>query len=393
MIEKKSCTGCGLCAEVCPKNCITMVADEEGFLYPRIDDSKCINCNLCEKRCPHNNDFTSKDSPDYYCAINGDAEDLLKSSSGGMFIAFAKMILDKGGIVCGCVYDEDMVAKHICTDELEIVYKMCGSKYVQSRAYDTYPEIEKYLLMERKVLFTGTGCQVAALKGYLGKEYNELLTIDILCHGVPSPEFFRKYVEHLEKKYKGQVTDIQFRNKEKRGWGSEHRTCIFINKNGKQRKVRPFLPAYCCAFFWGINLRPSCYQCKYAGEKRVSDITIGDYWGYWKKYKKNFYEGISIASINTTKGKEGFEKQISEFTFVEKLPSNEAKGSNTNFYNPTKCPLNRDMFYKNLKEIDYYELVKHTFIDKTCRRRLIVSLYGKIVPNKIMRLIRYLRRL
>lgn len=391
MIITEVCTGCGLCTQVCPEHCITMSPDAEGFLVPKIDESICVKCGWCSKKCPQNNPIKMVGQSKYYSAINANQADLNKSSSGGMFIMLAKHFLELEGIVCGCVYDEKMIARHICTDDLDTVYKMCGSKYVQSEVYRCYPLVKNALERDRRVLFTGTACQVAALHNYLGKPYEQLLSVDILCHGVPSPAYFNKYVQFLEKKYRGKVINIEFRNKEKRGWGSEHRTCIHIRKDtGRIDKVRPFLPAYFCAFFWGTDLRQSCYSCKYAGEKRISDITVGDYWGYWKKYKKRFPEGISVLSVNTEKGKRTLSQVASKLKLYEKLSEKDAKGTNTNFYHSAIKPVSRNCFYKLVLSQDYEKSIQQVLFDRCCRKQFVKSLYGKLVPVKVAIAIRWI---
>lgn len=373
------CTGCGLCSQVCPQKCITMVPDEEGFLVPQIDVAVCINCGLCKKKCPQNTLAEKSKESTYYSAINADENDLLKSSSGGMFILLAKHMLSLGGSVCGCIYDENVVAKHVCTDDINTVCKMLGSKYVQSEAYQSYPEVNEALEADRYVMFTGTACQIAAIKVYLGKEYERLLTVDILCHGVPSPELFKKYVAYLGEKHRGKVTDISFRSKDRFGWGSEHRTRITLYDNkGKEKKYYPYMPAYFCAFFYGLNLRESCYQCKYAGAQRVSDVTIGDYWGYYQKYKRRFPEGISIISVNTEKGNSWIQGRLNECSFFEKLSEDEGKGSNTNFYHPTERYNARTGFYGGIATKSYSNFAKAIYFNKECRKRLIRTFLGAV---------------
>lgn len=395
--NEKNCTGCGLCSLICPRNCIELKNDHEGFLLPVINEKECVNCGLCSKQCPQNNCESLKNRYDreYFSAACKNKDDIFQSSSGGLFITFAKQIVSRGGVVCGCVYDDQMRAIHVCTDNLDAIYKMCGSKYVQSNIVDSLKEVDMHLSNGRIVLFSGTACQISAIKRYVcmkkNVNKNNLITVDILCHGVPSPLYFEKYVYALNKRYDGKVVDIQFRNKEKRGWGSEHRTCVYMNRNGKTFKIRPFLPAYFCAFFWGLNLRYSCYDCKYAGENRVSDITIGDFWGYWKYYRKEFPEGISICSVNTPAGRVLLESVAEKLELLDNLDENSAKGSNTNFYKPTPKPVARDGFYKGINEKKYLALVLRVFGNKSIRKKLFVSLYGKLMPYRIASLIRRVR--
>lgn len=314
-LSKQKCSGCGLCSELCPKKCISMYEDREGFLYPEIKKELCIDCQICTKRCPILSEkisFNVADEAKYYAAIAKDKDLLSKASSGGVFGVLAKYIVNQGGVICGCSYNENLEAEHVVLDNLEHIEKLYGSKYVQSNIQKSYIKVKNLLLTGRKVMFTGTACQVAAIKSYLGRDYENLYTVDILCHGVPSPGLFRSFLNFLTKKTKNRIVDVKFRDKSKHGWGSEHRTSVTL-ENGK--KIWPFMPAYFSAFFYGLSLRESCYQCKFAGVNRISDMTIGDYWGSWKKYGKRFKEGISVISINSIKGRELFANVQDDFSF------------------------------------------------------------------------------
>lgn len=390
-INKRYCSGCSLCVQLCTKKCISMHPDREGFFYPVIDEDSCVDCGLCYQKCPVNSQYMENHIlPIYYSATIADKQELLESSSGGIFIALAKYILSEGGYVCGCVFDEDMSVRHICTNSLDEVRKMKGSKYVQSTVGSVLPQIKELIAKGYKILFTGTACQIAAVKGFI-KSTNNLFLVDILCHGVPSPLFFRKYVEFLENKHGGRVVNVEFRNKKKLGWGSEHRTYYEIEKNGKLKGYRPILPVYFCSFFWGANLRECCYNCLFAGEKRISDITIGDFWGYWSYYHKKFPEGISVISVNTNKGKILFEAIKNEMIFCDELSADKAKGSNTNFYHPTPRPIIRDYFYIDLYRKSYKDFIWFVYLNRSIRKKVIISLYGRFVPQFVKNLISRIR--
>ena len=348
-VAKELCTGCGLCAQKCPKGCIAMKPDAEGFLFPEIDTSACIDCGLCIRFCPTTsiaNTLYHEEEQEYFCSIAQDKATLLKSSSGGIFSLLSNQILNEGGYVCGCIYDENMQAVHTVTNSPDTVLNMYGSKYVQSRAYHCFPTIKQLLEEKNTVLFTGTACQIAACRLFLGK-------------------------------------DVQFRNKEKHGWGSEHRTCVLYEKRGKIKKHRPFLPAYFSAFFYGLNLRESCYRCRFADKKRVADLTIGDFWGSWAKYGKRFDEGISVASVNTAKGAFLKEKIQSGSIFFEQLTRNEAVKSNDNFEHPIPRPKERTAFYSRSLLKTYRGAWKKAYFSRTYRKKTLASLYGAIVPAKI----------
>ena len=385
-IDKTVCTGCGLCAEKCPKSCIKMVSDEEGFLVPSIDEATCVNCGLCLKSCPTTNasdNLFYLNDREYFCANIKDKETLLKSSSGGMFGVIAEHFIKRGGYVCGCVYNENVQAVHVLTNKTEDVERMYGSKYVQSTAFECFSGVKDLVVKGVEVLFVGTACQISALRIYLGKEYESLLCMEILCHGVPSPKFFADYVQHLEKKLGGKVIDVQFRNKEKGGWGSEHRTCVVYRKKNKIKKHRPVLPAYFSAFFYGLNLRESCYKCKFAKSERLADLTIGDFWGSFAKYGKRFDEGISVVGINSEKGRKIVDSVKGEFAFYDKLTEKEAVKSNDNFEHPIKRPRERSTFYNGIFKKPYKGIWKKAYFTRTYRRKTLASIYGAFVPAKI----------
>ena len=386
-IASSRCSGCSLCSQECAKKSITMAANEEGFLHPVIDYATCVDCGLCYKMCPCNEEPLKEVTPVFYTSAIKDKEKLLKSSSGGNFIALASCFIEQGGYVCGCVFNAEMVAEHVCTNDMSVVERMMGSKYVQSNIQKVLPEVKRHLSEGVPVLFTGTACQVAAVRRYT-KDHEGLYTVDILCHGVPSPQYLAKYKDFLERKHNGRLVELQFRNKQELGWGSEHRTYYEIEKDGVLKGYRPSLPAYFCAFFWSLDLRESCYNCKFAGLNRVSDITIGDFWGYWAYFKKRFPEGISIASVNTEKGKRLFESARIAFDFCEEVPRDAAIVSNTNFFHPTLRPSTRSGFYKNLSNLSYERMRARVFFDKTSFKKLMTSVYGRYMPAAAKRLIR-----
>ena len=390
-IEKKHCTGCGLCAARCPVGCILMKEDAEGFRFPQVDHLKCIVCGLCLRLCPATDASAKlyhKTERRYGCGIIKNKEMLLKSSSGGIFGALAKHIIDLGGYICGCVYSDELEAIHILDNKKTEIEKMHGSKYVQSRVEQCFPAIEEHLDANDIVMFSGTACQIAALRLYLKRDYDNLYCVEILCHGVPSPGLFKQYKLYLEKKLKGKITDIRFRDKTKNGWRCEHSMCVLYKKSEKTYEYRPVMPAYFSSFFYGLSLRESCYECKYATIERVSDLTIGDFWGAWKKYGKYFHDGISVIGINNKKGQELVDFIDGDFDFYEILSESEAISSNANFYHPGKRPIERSDFYADVLKHGYRGLWKRVYFSKSCRRNTLVSLYGAFIPAKIRFFIR-----
>ena len=277
--SKEKCSGCHACANSCPKNCIQMISDEEGFWYPQVNKEKCIDCGLCEKVCPimHKWEPNENSKTTAMAAINLNDEVRLKSSSGGIFTLIAEEIINQGGVVFGaCFADDFKSVHHICVDNIDDLEKLRGSKYVQSKIGDTYKLAKDFLDSGRKVLFTGTPCQIGGLYSYLRKPYDSLCTQDIICHGVPSPMVWEKYVEEREKKAVSTTQRMFFRHK-KYGWKTYSVLFEFSNNTEYVKKYHEDL--FMKAFLNDLCLRPSCYYCSFKSLKRQADITLADFWG------------------------------------------------------------------------------------------------------------------
>lgn len=357
--RKKDCCGCGACAQSCPKMCIALKTDIEGFLYPEIDKEECNNCGLCEKVCPIvNSAKKSENVLGSYVAYSPDDELRAKSSSGGMFSLFANEILRSGGIVYGAAFDDNLLVHHIgieCQDEL---YKLQGSKYLQSRMEDTYVQVRKHLETGRRVLWTGTACQVSGLKKFLRKEYENLYTIDVLCHGVPSPKVWGKYLAEQEKIHGATVARTFFRKKDS-GWKTFTLELQF-NDSGVYKQV--FTKDLFMQMFLGdICLRPSCHDCKFKALERDSDITIGDAWGIENHCPEmDDNKGASVVIVHSSKGQAFFE---------EIIPLIKCKNIHTDILLPptadsrksVKPHRNRKIFFEKLNDgADFKKLAKLT---------------------------------
>lgn len=353
---KLECAGCRMCEQICPKNAIKMEEDEEGFLRPVVDENLCINCGLCIKRCPQRNEVEkSRENQTAYAAKIKNIDTLKNSSSGGVFSVLANEYIKNKGKVYGAAYDENFNVMHIGVDTLEGLKKIRGSKYVQSNTLDTYSNVKKDLQEGKQVLYSGTACQIAGLNKFLEKNYENLLTVDIVCHGVPSQKLFKKYKEYIENKYNGRIEEISFRNKEKRGWGLNLK--IRLN-NGKIIRKFAYVDPYYKAFVNGDIYRECCYNCKYANSNRVGDITLADYWGLANVHPE-FYDGkgVSAVIVNTQKGIDTWNKVKDELEYIE-TSVEFIKKYNPNLVKPTYRKNSRDYIYNKLDEKDFKKFIK-----------------------------------
>lgn len=328
MIELAShalCTGCTSCANSCSHAAIRMQTDGEGFLYPVIDKEICVKCGLCMKRCPVVVPVESKNRKEPVAYAAWSYKDRIVSSSGGAFSAFARSVLKNKGIVWGAAFDAGLKCRHSEANTLDTLIKLRGSKYVQSDLGMSFSHIKKDLKQGREVLFCGTSCQIAGLYAYLQKDYANLLTLDLVCHGVPSNAIFQAYLSKLGQRIGTDVDDFEFRNRD--GWGKSS----FAVVRGKYRALYGVDNLYMRAFDKAALLRPSCYSCPYTRLPRIGDCTLADFWGigqHGKPFKHNVLKGVSLILVNNEKG----EKAISrlEDVFMEQRILDEALKKNHN---------------------------------------------------------------
>ena len=295
-----SCCGCEACANICPKNAISMTRDAEGFAYPKINPELCIKCGKCDSVCPSLNfqEEFPENLPKVFVAINTDEKILRHSSSGGVFTALSEIILKDGGIIFGAGFDENFHVVHTSAENFDEMQNLRGSKYVQSQIGDVYRQVRNELGKGRKVLFTGTPCQCAGLKSFLGKDFENLLTVDVFCHGTPSPELWENYID-----YRGQgheIVDVNFRNKNF-GWFNSVFQIVYRDCG---RYQVPFTSDFFGQeFSLCLSQRPSCHKCKFRFPDIKSDISIGDAWGI-NNYAPDMFDnrGASLAVVHTDKG-------------------------------------------------------------------------------------------
>lgn len=314
--DKTTCCGCGGCAQICPKKCISLEIDEEGFWYPLVHEEECINCKLCEQVCPilNKNNHKYRSKLDAYVAYHNNLEVRMESSSGGIFSGLAAKILDENGTVYGAAFDSDLMVRHIKIQRHSELYKIRGSKYLQSVIGTTFEEVKKDLQEGKTVLYSGTACQIAGLRSFLKKDYPQLYTVDVLCHGVPSPKLWKKYLDDQQEKHGASVSKSLFRDK-KYGWKSYAVSLTFANDMVYESVFHK--DAFMQMFLRNISLRPSCYSCEFKDMNRPSDITLGDCWGIENSFPAmDDNRGTSIIAVHTSKGKALLESISSDISIV-----------------------------------------------------------------------------
>ena len=380
------CCGCTSCVQTCPKNAISLFVNDEGFLYPQVDNALCVECKLCEKRCPvllfeNKNSFSKKEA---FAAICNDENLRMKSSSGGMFTLLAEKIIKEGGIVFGAEFDKDFSVKHSWTDCVEGVERFRTSKYLQSRIENTFAECKDFLESGKKVLFSGTPCQIAGLKIFLNKEYENLFTVDFICHGVPSPALWQKYIKYREKKSASRTVKTSFRQKNF-GWKMYSLSFTFVNDSEYIKKLSG--DKYLQLFLHDNALRESCYSCSARGDNNPADITIADFWGI-ENVLPDFFDdkGTSFVIIQNKKGKDFFDSVKNLCRFKE-VDFNEAVKFNPQYYKSPVRSKKRNTFYKNFEKssIDtlYRKYGRESFFVRTkhfikrCIKFCLIKIIGK----------------
>ena len=383
--EKKQCCGCGACMNICPKGAITMDKDVYGFYYPTINNSLCINCGACTRVCAFQNADSKETEKTGYGVTAKDDSLTEKSSSGGVFAVVAKHILKQGGIVYGAAYaDTDLFVHHIRIESVSDLARLQGSKYVRSEIQDIFTDVRNQLKTGRPVLFSGTPCQVGAIKAFLGKEPENLYTMDIVCHGTPSGDMFKNYIRLKEQKYGKQVTGFVFRNKEN-GWSTSTGKITFID--GTEKKIYSSEESYPRYFLAGSLYRDSCYNCRYASADRPGDITAGDFWGVEKANSsfdaEHHHKGISALICNTEKGKELFEECKDDFYFFDSSFEEIARGNDQ---------LNHPSKHTHPKTMEIYAEYNWEGVERLFKKEYGIKRYsGRIksmIPESIKRMIK-----
>lgn len=390
--DKANCCGCEACKNICPRNAIFMYEDEFGFSYPAIDDSLCIRCGKCTKVCAFQKIDETNNPIGAYAAISKNRAQAGESASGGVFAALAEKMIYDDGVVFGAAFTEDYGVEHICIDKVSGLSCLQGSKYVQSRLGNSYQDVKKFLQEGKNVLFSGTPCQVAGLNAYLGRKYDNLFTIDIICHGVPSQKLFQSYLHYNEKKYNGILKFFSFRDKRK-GWGINGRM-IVKTRNGKEKNVTLWQSgcSYLFYFIKGWIYRENCYHCKYASKNRPGDITIGDFWGIEKQHPNYIgrrgwdeRDGISSIIVNTNKGNDLL-KKYGNVLEMKKSSFNDIAIGNAQLNAPCIEPPERKKVL-TLFEMDGWAGIEK-YYDSIIGMKKYGSFIKSLMPNSIKRWIK-----
>lgn len=347
--NKNDCCGCGACFAACPVHAINMIPDEEGFLYPSINEKTCIDCGLCSRVCSFCDNYARTDSQNgsqYYALIHKDMGVRKSSRSGGAFYALSSAMLANGGVVYGVALNDNFEAKHIRIETLDSLSLLQGSKYVQSDKGNTFIDVKKDLEDGKKVFFSGTGCEISGLLSYLQNmrvDLNGLYTCDIVCHGVPSPLIWKENVSDIKKRLGGSIDELSFRDK-CFGWNAH----IESYRHGKKTV---YSNCYTTLFYRHLSLRPSCANCHFCNYERSGDFTIADFWGSEKlELSMDRINGISLLMVHTDKGRALMREAEFDICTVE---VKKEQTEQPNLVRPSKLPPERESFWSSYKKLGY----------------------------------------
>lgn len=349
-LSKKDCCGCSVCSNICPQHCIEMTEDSEGFFYPQIDALRCTECGACMKHCPVLLDAPTEEGeqPEAYAAMNQNEEERLSSSSGGVFTLLAKETIRQGGAVFGAAFSQDCRRViHVGIEEEAHLNVLQGSKYVQSTVGTSYRQVKTMLEKGRQVLFSGTPCQIEGLKAFLKTDYDNLLCVDIICHGVPSPKVWRKYLDYRCGQANAPVQRMSFRHK-KDGWKTFSVLFEFLNNTVYEENYSKDF--FMQTFLQNVCLRPSCSNCHFKKMHRVSDITLGDFWGIENVLPEmDDDKGTSLVLLHSKKGKEAFD-HCAPYLLTKQVSLEKAIANNTPYFRSVHPNKGRARFFEHLDD-------------------------------------------
>lgn len=373
-VNELDCTGCGCCVAICPVQAISYSYNNEGFIFPQVDTDICVGCGKCYERCPQVNPIKKNPIGSINVAQLHDEEKIKRSASGGIFWAIAEIVLENKGYVCGCVLDDDMLPVHIITNNRTDVLRMQGSKYVQSRLdISLYIRIQELLNVDKTVLFSGTPCQISALYSFLKKDYKNLLSVGLICHGVAGPGLYLHYIHRIEKQLGGTIKNVQFRSREVGAYPLNHSIRIETDRGVYNHQA--FSDPYGSNFYHNRILRESCYRCKYAEMNRIEDITLGDYNEVvYNEIGFPSTQGYNILIINTDKGLSWVEKTKKNI-YISKIRQDYRQ---VNLVQPTLRPKSRN----KLKKAQVSMQTPYT-LSGYVLRVTFADLIKKIIPSGI----------
>ncbi len=350
LADRKLCSGCTACANVCPANCIEMKPDKYGFLYPVINKKSCLHCGMCSKTCPVLNEIGFQTTPKTYAAYTRDERLRMHSSSGGVFSEIAKCFISEGGIVYGAAYDQDFNVFHCAADCYEKLNLLQGAKYSESKLGATFKSIKTSLDSGYKVLFSGTPCQVSGLKSFLAKDYKNLVCVDFVCHGVPSPLVWSTYVKYRAKVDNGNTPPIEINYRDKcSGWSNYQYSNSFKYANGNVYTIVSTQDVFMNLFINNYILRLSCGDCKFKGYNRISDITLGDFWGVWEiAPEMDDNKGTSVVLIQSSKGNDIWD-QIKKRVVFKEISLEDASKFNVSLLNSSELSGKRKAVLENVR--------------------------------------------
>ncbi len=384
--SEDKCTGCCACYNACGKGALIMKEDQFGELHPFVNENLCVGCGMCERACPEleSNAIKRYNKPEIYCCWLKNAKDRKESTSGGAAFAISSAIIEKGGHVWGAAYDENMSLRYQEANTIEELRPIQKSKYVQSYVWDCYQKIEKELKAGDLVLFTGTGCNVKGLRTYLRKDYDNLYTMDLVCHGVPGQGIFKKYIAWLEEKYLDKVINYTPRNKGEDGQERAYYSQATFKHIGDV-KLELEDNSYFVGFQRDLFLRTNCFHCTANGERRYADFTVADFWGLGKTapfhHNMERPKGISMLAVNTGKANNIF-KEIENSIVFEKRTYEEASLSNTQYYRPATPSINREEFRKESQNLTWKEITSKYL--RLSHKETILYYFKKFTPPGLL---------
>ncbi len=353
--EKKDCCGCGACANTCPAEAISMVKDEEGFLYPHVDPTLCTDCGLCQKVCPIKTPDQTKSDHLFYGAQAKNGALRLSGSSGGVFSLLSQYVLDRQGVAFGAAfYNDYQEVAHTSANHPRQLEQLKRTKYVQSNIGDCFRQIKELLSQGQWVLFCGTPCQTRGLQLMLGVDYSRLITVDLVCYGVPSPGLWQDYVQHLENRYGSRLTGFSFRDKRNRDNGHTLSYTIGDKEIAKPLTADP----YCQLYFWNYTIRPSCHKCKFCSPRRSCDFTLGDFWGI-EKVKPEMDDGMgnSLVILHSKKAQEIWQQISSK---LSSFACEQEQTVQPRLTTPTPPARQRELFMKTYRFLPFSLFIRLT---------------------------------